>query len=173
MGFHPEVVAYDPRNKFSSGGGFSNYFPQPKYQKEAVSGYLATIGSEFAELYNKSGRAYPDIAAYGVNYTIIWNGTLRLVDGTSAATPTIAAILSLLNDALISHGRSPLGFLNPWLYKKGKSAFVDVTTGSAIGCNTTGFPAVKGWDAVTGFGTPVNNSNSLVTQIASRSLTVK
>jgi len=155
VGFKPEVAAYDPRNKFASGGGFSNYFPQPKYQKEAVDEYLETLGDQFSELYNKSGRAYPDIAAYGVNYTIIWNATLRLVDGTSASTPAMAGILALLNDALISHGKPTLGFLNPWLYKKGRKAFTDVTRGSAIGCNTTGFPATKGWDAVTGFGTPV------------------
>jgi tripeptidyl-peptidase-1 len=29
-----------------------------------------------------------------------------------------------------------------------------VTSGSSIGCNSTGFPAAVGWDAVTGFGTP-------------------
>ncbi|ORY09125.1 tripeptidyl peptidase-like protein [Clohesyomyces aquaticus] len=154
VGFKPEVAAYDPKNKFASGGGFSNYFPQPKYQREAVEEYLDTIGDQFSRLYNKSGRAYPDLAAYGVNYTIIWNGTLRLVDGTSASTPAMAGIFALLNDALISHGRPTLGFLNPWLYKKGRKAFTDVTSGSAIGCNTSGFPATEGWDAVTGFGTP-------------------
>ena len=154
VGFNPEVAAYDPRNKFSTGGGFSNYFPQPKWQASAVKGYLHKIGDEFQGLYNKSGRAYPDLAVYGVNYTVIWNGTLRRVDGTSAATPTAAGIFALLNDALIARGKPTLGFLNPWLYKKGKAAFVDVTSGSAIGCNTTGFVATEGWDPVTGFGTP-------------------
>lgn len=158
VGFNPEVVAYDPRNKYSSGGGFSNYFKQPEFQAEAVAGYLDKIGDQFSELYNASGRAYPDIAAYSVNYTIIWNGTLIRVDGTSAATPTIAAILSLVNDALIAAGKPVLGWLNPWLYKKGRVAFTDVTSGSSLGCNTTGFPAVEGWDAVTGFGTPVSIS---------------
>lgn len=155
VGFDPEVVAYDPRNEYSSGGGFSNYFPRPKFQEEAVARYLERLGDQFSDLYNASGRAYPDIAAYSVNYTVIWNGTLVRVDGTSAATPTIAAILALLNDALIAAGKPVLGWLNPWLYKKGKEAFVDVTMGSSLGCNTTGFPAVEGWDAVTGFGTPV------------------
>lgn len=154
VGFNPEVAAYDPRNKFSTGGGFSNYFPQPKWQASAVKSYLHKLGSEFEGLYNKSGRAYPDLAVYGVNYTIIWNGTLRRVDGTSAATPTAAGIFALLNDALIARGKPSLGFLNPWLYKKGRAAFVDVTSGSAIGCNLTGFAATEGWDPVTGFGTP-------------------
>lgn len=154
VGFNPEVAAFDPRNKFSTGGGFSNYFVQPKWQHKAVQGYLDGMNGSFDGLFNKSGRAYPDLAVYGVNYTIIWNGTLRLVDGTSAATPTAAAIFALLNDALIAGGKPVLGFLNPWLYKKGKEAFVDVTSGSAIGCNTTGFVAGEGWDPVTGFGTP-------------------
>jgi tripeptidyl-peptidase I len=79
-----------------------------------------------------------------------------LQDGTSASTPTVASIISLVNDALIVEGRPPLGFLNPWIYSKGLEAFNDVTIGSAPGCNTTGFPAVKGWDAVSGFGTPVS-----------------
>lgn len=154
VNFKPEVVAYDPRNNFSSGGGFSNYFKQPSYQSSAVGGYLKKIGNEFSDLYNKSGRAYPDIAAYGVNYTIIWNGTLRRVDGTSAATPTAAAVFSLLNDALLAAGKKPLGFLNPWLYKTGYKAFTDVTKGSTLGCDTTGFQATQGWDAASGFGTP-------------------
>lgn len=29
-----------------------------------------------------------------------------------------------------------------------------ITTGSNPGCNTDGFSAVKGWDPVTGLGTP-------------------
>ena len=156
VGFDPEVVAYDPRNEYSSGGGFSNYFARPKFHEDAVSAYLDKIGDDFSELYNASGRAYPDIAAYSVNYTVIWNGTLVRVDGTSAATPTMAAILSLVNDALLAAGKPVLGWLNPWLYKTGKQAFVDVKSGSSLGCNTTGFPAVEGWDAVTGFGTPVS-----------------
>lgn len=37
-------------------------------------------------------------------------------------------------------------------------AFRDVVTGSAVGCGRDGFPAKVGWDAVTGFGTPVSLS---------------
>ena len=46
-----------------------------------------------------------------------------------------------------------LGFLNPRLYAGvGTAALNDITSGSSAGCNTAGFPAAKGWDAVTGFG---------------------
>jgi len=36
------------------------------------------------------------------------------------ATPTFAAIVSLLNDARYQAGKKPLGFINPWLYQLGK-----------------------------------------------------
>lgn len=72
-----------------------------------------------------------------------------------ASAPAISAILALVNDALIAAGKPTLGFLNPWLYGGGYKAFNDVTTGSNYGCDTTGFAAVPGWDAATGWGTPV------------------
>jgi hypothetical protein len=103
-----------------------------------------------------SGRAYPDISCNGQRHAIVWNGTGAREDGTSASTPTCSAVLALLNDALITAGRPTLGFLNPWLYSEGYKYFTDITNGSSAGCNTSGFPATVGWDAVTGFGTPVS-----------------
>ncbi|KAL8778677.1 MAG: hypothetical protein Q9203_001869 [Teloschistes exilis] len=159
--FNPEVAAFDPRNGFFSGGGFSNYFQRPSYQNAAVTPYVASLGNKYAGLYNKNGRGYPDIAAQGQLYQTVWNGTFRRLDGTSASTPTASAILALVNDSLLAAGKKPLGpsFLNPWLYKRGYQAFTDILSGSASGCDTSGFPAVKGWDAVTGFGTPVSPKN--------------
>ena len=155
---NPEVAAFDPRNNFASGGGFSNYFKRPSYQNDnsVIKNYISSLGGEFAGLYNTSGRGYPDISAQGQSYVTIWNGTIVLLDGTSASTPTASAVLSLVNDALIAAGKPVLGFLNPWLYSTGYSAFTDITSGSAIGCGGSGFPAEVGWDAVTGFGTPVS-----------------
>ena len=108
------VAAYDPRFTvpFTSGGGFSNYFPRPAYQNAAVTKYLAYLGEEYAGLYNASGRGIPDIAAQSQNFSTIWNGTVRPVDGTSAATPLAASIFVLVNDALIAAGKRPMGFLN-------------------------------------------------------------
>jgi tripeptidyl-peptidase-1 len=79
-----------------------------------------------------------------------------LINGCSASAPTAASIVSLVNDALLAAGKPVLGFLNPWLYAGGYKAFTDIVNGSATGCNTTGFPATVGWDAVSGFGTPVS-----------------
>lgn len=74
----------------------------------------------------------------------------------SASSPTAASVISLVNDALLAADKPVLGFLNPWLYAGGYKAFTDITAGSAVGCDTSGFPAKEGWDAVTGFGTPVS-----------------
>ncbi|KAG8529959.1 uncharacterized protein KY384_005440 [Bacidia gigantensis] len=154
--FNPEVAAFDARNNFASGGGFSNYFGRPKYQDvgTVVMNYIDGLAGKFDGLYNKSGRAYPDISAQGQHYVTIWNGSVTLLDGTSASCPTASSILTLVNDALVAAGKPVLGFLNPWLYSKGYAAFTDILSGSAIGCNSDGFPATKGWDPVTGFGTP-------------------
>ncbi|KAK0130194.1 hypothetical protein ONS96_000717 [Cadophora gregata f. sp. sojae] len=154
MQINPEVVVFNPANNYASGGGFSNYFSRPAYQDAAVQPYITWLGDEFKGLYNTSGRAYPDISAQGFHYATIWNGTLVPLDGTSASTPTASAIISLVNDARLACGKPVLGFLNPWLYSQGFKAFTDVTSGSARGCNVTGFPAKAGWDAVSGFGTP-------------------
>ena len=101
------------------------------------------------------GRAYPDLAAQGLYFQIVWNGTYRTLSGTSASSPLMASVVALVNDALIASGKAPLGFMNPWLYRRGYKAFTDITSGVNGGCNTTGFPTRKGWDAVTGFGTPI------------------
>ncbi|KZV69230.1 family S53 protease-like protein [Peniophora sp. CONT] len=145
---YPEVAA-----DFSS-GGFSNLFSTPDYQADAVAAYLETLGSEYSGKYNASGRAFPDIAAAGVNCEIVYQGQTGLVDGTSCSSPIFAATIALLNDELVAAGKSPLGFLNPWLYSTAASAFTDITSGSNPGCGTDGFPAVSGWDPVTGLGTP-------------------
>jgi tripeptidyl-peptidase-1 len=63
-------------------------------------------------------------------------------------------VVSLLNDARIAAGLPSLGFLNPWLYAEGFKGLNDIVNGTNPGCGTDGFKAGKGWDPVTGFGTP-------------------
>ncbi|KAH9051041.1 subtilisin-like protein [Lactarius vividus] len=146
--FEPEVAAD------FSGGGFSDYFERPTYQAEAVSTFLQGLGNLYQGLYNASGRGIPDIAAQAIRLPIFLNGNERKVSGTSGAAPIVAGIISLLNDWLILTGHEPLGFLNPWLYGRGSRGLTDITEGSNPGCNTDRFPAVVGWDPVTGLGTP-------------------
>ena len=148
-GISPESAA-----DFSS-GGFSNYFSQPSYQSSAVSTYLTALGSKYSGKYNASGRGFPDVSTQGTSFEIVVDGSTEAVDGTSCASPTFASVIALVNDRLIAAGKSPLGFLNPFLYSTGKSALTDITSGSNPGCSTNGFPAKAGWDPVTGLGTPI------------------
>ncbi|KAJ7930918.1 family S53 protease [Mycena leptocephala] len=139
-----------------SSGGFSNVFPAPSYQAADTAAYVAQLGSTYQGLYNPSGRGFPDVSALGLNFMIRDHRPGWQTDsGTSASTPVFASIISLINDRLIEAGKSPLGFLNPFLYSAaGRAALNDITQGSNPGCNTTGFAARAGWDPVTGLGTP-------------------
>ncbi|KAF9266300.1 tripeptidyl peptidase A [Marasmius fiardii PR-910] len=138
-----------------SGGGFSDYWAQPDYQKDAVEGFLKKLPKGlYKGLFNPSGRAFPDVAAQGRRFRIWVGGQPLSIGGTSASSPTFAGIVALLNDARLKKGQSPLGFLNPLIYKKGVDGFNDITFGNNPGCGTPGFNATKGWDPVTGLGTP-------------------
>ncbi|KAE8822391.1 hypothetical protein PTNB73_08864 [Pyrenophora teres f. teres] len=158
MGFAPEEVAYrslsNGTSYFTPGGGFSNYFARPAWQDGTVPKYVKALEEKYKGLYNASGRGYPDIVAQGVNFAYVWSGIDTVASGTSAAAPLAASVFALVNDALIAAGKPTLGFLNPWLYKKGHKALNDITKGNNRGCDTEGFAAGKGWDPASGFGSP-------------------
>ena len=108
--------------------------------------------------YPPGGRATPDVAALGEGYQVDTNGRYQPVGGTSASTPAFAAMVSLLNDARLKAGKKPMGYLNPFLYQN-PDAFTDIVKGDnrrGRGPFTTpyGFNCTKGWDPVTGLGTP-------------------
>ena len=138
-----------------TGGGFSRHFPTAPYQTAFVRSYLKTPEAKKVDpsMYNATGRAFPDVAAMAVNFIIVDDGLTKTVAGTSAATPTFAGIVGLLNDRRVAKGRPPLGFLNPLLYSN-PNAFHDVVSGNNPGCGTDGFYAAKGYDPLTGLGTP-------------------
>jgi len=139
-----------------SSGGFSNRWPIPSWQKDAVEAYMKDDAKDFPSgTYNKTGRGYPDIAAQGQDFTVIAGGTYPGVAGTSCAAPTASGVIALLNDARLQAGKPPLGFLNIWIYKN-MDAWNDIVKGaSSNGCSgSEGWPAETGWDAVTGVGTP-------------------
>ena len=56
--------------------------------------------------------------------------------GTSAASPVVAAIFALINDARFRAGKPALGFANPLLYSiaANTSAINDIVDGAAVGC---------------------------------------
>ncbi|KAF8265347.1 subtilisin-like protein [Lactarius quietus] len=146
----------DPeRGAEMSGGGFSNYFRRPDFQRDAVPEFLNTLGSQYRGFFNPLGRGIPDVAAQIAAFPIFIKGELKFVGVQAAPRPcVVAAIFSLLNDYQLSKGRDPLGWLNPWLYDNGYEKLWDITTGSNPGCGTPGFSAIVGWDPVTGLGTP-------------------
>lgn len=136
----------------ASGGGYSMLFKRPAYQNGFVS-----CGQ----------RGVPDVSYSGdVNngLLIAWSGgvaanegTFYLVGGTSAGSPQWAAVTALA-DQQAGH---PIGYINPELYSLAHGSlydyvFHDVTSGNNTVSETdiAGYPATKGWDPVTGLGTP-------------------
>lgn len=151
-------------DRFGSGGGFSHRFHQSDapWQVDAVAKYVAQ-GARLPKFpprgaFPPLGRATPDVAALGEGFQVVYGGKLTSVGGTSAAAPTVAAMVTLLNEARLQAGKPPMGFLNPFLYAN-PDAFFDVVKGTnAYGRGPYpvpfGFAAAPGWDAASGLGTP-------------------
>ncbi|CAM9447056.1 unnamed protein product, partial [Phaeothamnion confervicola] len=102
----------------TSGGGFSNVYPQPPWQAVAVDAYLANedVIPTPPGWFNRSGRGYPDVSAYGSMFLIVLRGRMKRESGTSASTPVLAAMCTLWNDMRLAHGLPPVGFIAPMLY---------------------------------------------------------
>ncbi|PVH73292.1 subtilisin-like protein [Cadophora sp. DSE1049] len=181
---NPESAVYDPAGhpysvNFSSGGGFSNIYPIPKYQASVVATFfqkhnppykyysalspdtsntstlpdIAALAGNTGGIYNRIGRGIPDVAANGDNIAVYNGGNFTLSGGTSASTPIFAAVINRINEERINAGKGPIGFLNPSMYAN-PAMFNDIVNGTNPGCDTPGFSAVPGWDPVTGLGTP-------------------
>ena len=164
----PEVACtFATGGLISSGGGFSNWYPRPAYQENAVQQYLSnssgTVPIPDATGYNISSRAYPDISALGHNFPTSVGGTFYLVSGTSGSTPLMAGLFTLINEQRLLAGKSSVGFVNPALYALHNSSahiFNDIVAGknnccAAVSdpvCCPQGFEAVPGFDPVTGLG---------------------
>lgn len=73
----PEVAV-----SFSS-GGFSDLFPRPAYQEEAVCKYLDQLGDQWDGLYNRHGRGIPDVAAQSRSFYIFNQNFNTRISGTS------------------------------------------------------------------------------------------
>jgi subtilase family serine protease len=151
----PEVAWNEPAYGLAaSGGGVSTFFARPSWQ--VASGVPGG-----------SMRCEPDIAAAAaghVPYLVITGGTLNGILGTSAATPSLAAVFGLL---MQKNGR--LGNVNSTLYKLGRAqyssggaaVFHDVTSGNNSVTGVTGFNCGTAYDLVTGLGSI--NAGTLLT----------
>lgn len=144
-----------------SGGGFSSFFDQKSFQKEAINYYLNNNDNlPDSSKYVSTGAGYPDLSAQSEDFVICDSGSYWAVSGTSAACPTVAGMIALVNDARLANGKSSLGWLNPaiyGIYNDGSQSdyFNDIVTGYNEGCSSgnTGFYTNEGWDPVTGLGT--------------------
>ncbi|ATY60456.1 family S53 protease [Cordyceps militaris] len=151
-----EVVAnfeqYNKNTK-SPGGGYSNHFAAPSYNKAVTTSYANGLAAPQKQRLNPNGRGYPDISLVSVKYQVNVNGQISQVLGTSASSPSVAGLVGLLNDYRKTQGKPNLGFINPLLYSgKVNAALRDVTSGSNKGCDSVGLPAKTGWDAASGLG---------------------
>ena len=149
-----EVVWNEGHNS-STGGGISDYFPMPVWQRNAGIPTSANPGGHF-------GRGVPDIAGNADPYTgylLLFRGMPIIFGGTSAVAPFYAGLTALINQKL----NSPVGFLDPSLYAMANSSvFNDITSG-----NNGAYQAVKGWDACTGLGSldGSNLMNALINEL--------
>lgn len=151
------VCSSNTGGQITTGGGFSTKYDAPDYQKNAISDYFSKVSPAPVSGYAKSGRGYPDVAMAGHNYEVFVAGKQYSVSGTSASSPVVAAMASLVNAKLKANGKSTIGFINPTLYKAGSSKFNSITSGNnkctaSSVCCSEGFSAASGWDPVTGLG---------------------
>ena len=134
-----------------TGGGFSNEFAAPTFMADTVTGYLtdtaAAPGMAPASQYNATGRAYPDVSAFMDGVPLCFNGQCAksICGGTSASTPTMAGILSLINDERLNKGLPSLGYVVPRLWQVAKDhpgeAFIDLSVAANTSCVSTPPPA--------------------------------
>jgi subtilase family serine protease len=120
---------------FGAGGGTSEDFQQPAYQKGVVPDGLArTLGTGAHTA--APMRTLPDVAMDGDLLTAVQVGVTDAtsgqygeisVGGTSAATPMFAATQADGQQAQVAGGGKAIGFANPDVYKRATSAtFTDI-----------------------------------------------
>lgn len=141
----------------TSGGGFSTIFSAPSWQTSAIATYFSTVTTQPVSGYTASGRGYPDISLLGYNYAVVIGGSTYGVSGTSASSPSFAALVALVNAARVNAGKSNLGFINQGIYEGYASFAHDITSGTnnctaGIVCCSQGFASAVGWDPTTGYG---------------------
>jgi kumamolisin len=127
-------------NGGATGGGISDVFPLPDYQKK---------NANIKKSVNDNGvrRGVPDISGDAdpqTGYEVLVDGQSTVYGGTSAVAPLFAGLMAKVNQ----NGKQRVGFINPLLYQN-TGAMTDVTAG-----DNGAYKAGPGWDACTGLGVP-------------------
>ena len=144
-----ETAWNDGAGRGASGGGFSRLIAVPDWQKPAVAGRAGV-----------TGRGIPDFAAVASpdpGLSIFVRGKWTAAGGTSVAAPIWAGFVARINAERVAAKKARLGAANAALYAAGLGAsapFTDVVRGDNGYAGVSGFPATKGWDPVTGLGSP-------------------
>ena len=143
-------------NGGSTGAGVSAKFDRPPWQ-ESITISSVNPGSIV-------GRCVPDIAANAdwnaSPYLLVVDGKAQGNGGTSAATPLLASLVTLINQARGAGKR--IGYLTPLLYQSsagggqtiGSAGCTDVRSGDNTTAAVGGYSAGPGYDAASGWGTP-------------------
>jgi subtilase family serine protease len=143
--YYREMAWGAPIDESGGGGGPSQFYAVPDYQKSILS----SLGHGLRQVPDVSADADP-----ATGFHIVFGGREGQAGGTSAATPLWAGTIALINQDLIKRGLHEAGFANPALYWMGQNLsslpakpFHDVTTG-----NNLAYDAGSGWDFATGWG---------------------
>jgi len=152
-------VVWNDHSKGVTGGGFSEIFPVPAWQKD-------TFMSQSIRSGKLRGRGVPDVAANASprsGYQVLQDGKWIVLGGTTAAAPLWAGLIARINQGLGQR----VGFLNEVLYRNLGPAGVlrDITDGSTKEEKRAelGYQAGIGWDPCTGWGAP--NGQRLLTAL--------
>jgi len=139
----------------AGGGGISQVFKEPTYQKANLPSSDQTLLNGFRGIPDISYNADP-LTGILVYLSFIPNGAgFYLIGGTSEGSPQWAGIIADA-DQMAGH---PLGFLNPALYQLGNSSkagnsYHDITIGNNGFGGIPGYDATPGWDPASGWGSP-------------------
>lgn len=143
--YFKETAWGSPLDESGTGGGASQFYPAPDYQKSETQ----AAGHGF--------RQVPDVAADAdpaTGFHIVFGGREGQAGGTSAATPLWAGTVALVNQDLKKKGLREVGFANPGIYWMGENSakFSAKPFHDVAGGNNLGYDAGPGWDFATGWG---------------------
>jgi hypothetical protein len=156
-GYHDDAyvveTAWDSPNAGTTSGGLSAVFTEPDYQKLVPDQTLF-----------QGKRGVPDVTFPATNlltYNSTEDGDLikanpqwkhwGVAEGTGIAAAAWAGLIAIANQM---RGQ-PLGFIQPALYSLQGQGMHDITSGDNSYANVKGYQARKGYDLVTGWGTPI------------------